>query len=30
MNKKSRGVIAAKVEQLGGIITTIDDKQCFW
>ncbi len=30
MNKKSRGIVGTKVEQLGGIVTIVDDEQCFW
>jgi hypothetical protein len=29
MNKKLGGVIIVKVKQLGGIVTTVDDEQCF-
>jgi hypothetical protein len=29
MNKKSRGTIDAKVEQLGRAIATANDEQCF-
>jgi hypothetical protein len=29
MNKKSRGTIIVKVEQLGGTVVTFDDEQCF-
>jgi len=29
MNKKSRGAIGTKVEQLEGAIAIVDDEQCF-
>ncbi len=29
MNKKLRGIIVVRVKQLGGVIITIDDEQCF-
>jgi hypothetical protein len=29
MNKKSGGAIVVKVKQLGGVVATVDDEQCF-
>jgi hypothetical protein len=29
MNKKLEGIVVVKVKQLGGVIITIDDEQCF-
>jgi hypothetical protein len=29
MNNKSKGVVVFKVEQLGGVVTTANDEQCF-
>jgi hypothetical protein len=29
MNKKSRGTVVVRVEQLGGVVATVDDEWCF-
>jgi len=29
MNKKSKGEVVARVEQLGGVLATANDEQCF-